>query len=247
MDVQELQSPDDYMPTPSVRYNVLRVEPHADGWAVQSGEVRWDEYGIEFSAPPHDQVLDTKHLDRLKLIWHAQGFVLAAQYKSDAVEVSFYEHHADRQKVEAQSSAVLPQSLEVWICPNREMAFKCELPKTIAFSVRSAHDLKQHDIGATEVQVSEARGSITAKVYWLNGQPSDEAQARWEPVIQHKVREYVQSSLSQSSRVFVKGIIEDSVRQGKDARDLIVAGVDLKARLAQLKALDYQPMAKNER
>src|SRR4051794_10594014 len=104
MDVQELESLDDYMPTPSVRYNVLRVEPHIDGWTVQRGEIQWDEYGIEFSAPPHDQVLDTHHLDRLKLIWHAQGFVLAAQYKSKAVEVSFYEHHADRQRLEAQTA-----------------------------------------------------------------------------------------------------------------------------------------------
>ena len=242
MDVQELESPDDYAPTPSVRYNVLRVEQHPDGWKVQIHQLEWDQSGVA-SGEPLDQVVNQRNLDVLKQIWNAQGFSPVARYHDDNLEVLYYENRADQQRLEAQTSLTLPASLEVWICPTHDMAFKCEIPKTLAFSVRSAEQLAQQGIAHTDLHVTERRGGLTAKVYWLNGQPSTDAQARWQPIIERKVRAYLQTSLSQSTRVFVKGIIEDSVRQGDDARDLIMAHVDFQARLAQLQALDYQPMA----
>ncbi|MEO8396541.1 MAG: hypothetical protein ABI700_26340 [Chloroflexota bacterium] len=99
MDIQELQSPDDYMPTSSVRYNVLRVETHSEGWQVQSAEVQWDASGSESITPSQQQVLDAHRLDHLKLLWQSQGYILVARHKSEAAEVLFYEHHADRQRL----------------------------------------------------------------------------------------------------------------------------------------------------
>jgi hypothetical protein len=264
MDVRELQSPDDFLPTPSIRYRVLMIrrlfpvlqgkkgesmtasfEPSQDGrWTVSTREVGWDQTGSEVNlAEYQEKRLEPKAVDVTKQIWNSQGFSLVAHYHTDYLEVLYYENRADWQRLEAQTSLTLPPSLEVWICPTHDMTFKCAIPKTLAFSLRSADQLAQQGIAHTELHVTEWRGSLTAKVYWLNGQPSADAQTFWQPIIDRKVREYLQTSLSQSTHVFIKGILEDSVRQGTDARDLIVAGVDLQARLAQLHALDYQPIS----
>ena len=245
MDVRELTSPDDYTPTPSIRYRVMTVEPELDGehWNVNSREVTWDEHGNALSAPPHDQVLTTDWLERTKLIWRSQRFVPVARAQIEAVEILFFENQEDRERLEAQTSLTLPASLEVWICPTRERSFKCQVPPAFGFSVRSAEELGRQDIGHTELEVSERRGSLTAKVYWMNGQPSREVEARWQPIIERKVREYLQNRLKQSLSTFMNGgLIEESVRLGDDVRDLIMAGVDRPAMMAQLKARDYQPM-----
>jgi len=244
MDVRELKSPDDYTPYPFIRYNVLRVEPHLESWRVQIREVQWDSSGSEIGEP-RDQVMDSKRLKLVKLLWQGQGFYPVAHYQDDQLEVVYYENRADQRQHEAETSTTLPASLEVWISPHTKagITFRCQVPQTIAFSLRSDEELAQQDIGHTEIEVSERRGSLPAKVYWVNGQPSADAQARWQPIIEGKVREYLKTSISQSTNVFVKGILEESVRQGDDARDLIMARVDLPARLAQLKTMDYQPMA----
>ncbi len=245
MNIRELRSPQEYAPTAHIRYNVLYLTPFQQDWAVESRMIKWDERGREISTPRSSEIMDKRRLNQLQLFWQAQNFVLVARCKLDDSEVLFYENREDHQRLEAQSATTVPALLEVWICPNRDMAFKCVVPKALAFSVRSPDELAQKDIGYTELEVKERRGTVTAKVYWLNGQPSADVQTRWRPVIGRKVREYLQTNPGQSGNVFVKGILEDSLRQGEDARDLIMAKIDLAARLARLKAKGYQPMEEN--
>ena len=246
MDVRELGAPEDYRPTPSIRYRVMQIEPEPDGeqWKVDSREVTWDEHGHEIGTEAHEQVLTTKWLEQTKLIWRAQGFIPVARTQLAQAEILFFENRDDQLRLEAQTSTLLPEWLEVWISPTRKQAFRCQVPPTFGFNLRSDEELARQGIGHTELQVSERRGSITAKVYWMNGQPSAEAEARWQPIIERKVREYLQKSIrpQKLSSFMNGGMIEESLRLGDDVRDLIMAGVDRPAMMARLKAKNYQPM-----
>jgi hypothetical protein len=242
MQPRDLATPDDFTPTPAVRCKVLTVMPDGDKQAAKVREIGWDADGRALETTRRE-TLTGEQLNRLKLLWQAQRFFPVARLKDSLSETLYYESQEDRQRPQAQESPTIPDELEVWIYPTNSMAFQCQIPRTIAFSARPPEDLLAKDIGYSELVVEERRGWLTARVFWMNGQPSAEAETRWQPVIVQRVRDYLAKYPQQSKTLIVRGILEDSIRLGDDYRDLVLAGVDLKARLDTLKAKDYAPMA----